>query len=276
MTGHPVTPVTFSRHKYGQPLAVDASSFPRWTGIVPDGEPHVLDFHEFLIVSAGTAEVAIGDRRSRVTGPTVFFTPPGVVRRVEVVEPLSLELVVFSEDALRGSAWAPAINRLRAGSLRTGDRGSLMPLNGIAQLMAAELLTPRPDSALMLDALLAQFVVTLHRSRAGTAIEPPPLVRRFEQLLDNQFRDHHAVIAYAAALGVSADHLSAVTRSHCGLSAKAVIDRRLFAEAARQLTSTPLSIAEIGWSLGFEEPSHFTRFFTRACGLSPRRYRRTR
>lgn len=81
--------MAFSHRKYGQTLAVDASSFPSWTGIVPDGEPLVLDFHEFLVVDRGCADIAIGDCLTRVTGPAVIFTPPNLVRRVAVIEPLS-------------------------------------------------------------------------------------------------------------------------------------------------------------------------------------------
>ena len=273
MKGIPATPVAFSRHKHGQPLAIDASSFPRWTGIVPDGEPHVLDFHEFLVVSEGTARVSLGDRQVRISGPTVLFTPPGVVRRVEVIDPLALELVVFSEDALRRSMWTSIFTRFGAGPFPVRDRTSLLSLTGVAQLMAAELLSPRPDSALLLDALLAQFAITLNRTCAGIAIATPTLLRRFEQLLEDGFRDHHAVKTYGASLGVSADHLSAVTRAHYGLSAKALVERRLFVEAVRLLGATTQSIAEIGAALGFDEPSQFSRAFKRACGQSPRRFR---
>jgi AraC family transcriptional activator of pobA len=266
------TPVLFSHLKYGQPLAIDASSIPCWTGIVPDAEPHVLDFHEFLVVSQGRADVVIGDRHVRVAGPAVLFTPPSVVRRVEVIEPLRLQLVVFSGRALSRAASAPAPGAMTAGSWRVPDR-SLAVLNGIAGTMASELTAPQPDSETMLDGLLAQFLVTLNRSAGGRVSTPPALAVRFERLLDRRFREQHDVSSYASALGVTPDHLSSVVRAHYRVPAKAMIDRRLFTEAERLLASTPLSIAEIGWSLGFDEPSHFTRFFTRACGVAPRRFR---
>lgn len=267
------TPVTFSHHKYGLPLAVDASSNPHWTGIVADGEPHVLDFHEFLVVSEGTAEVVIGDRVVNVAGPTVIFTPPSVVRRVEVIDPLRLQLIVFSDHALRRAGWSSALAGISAGSNAVHDRGSLQRLNGIAQLMAAELSSPQRDSGLMLDALLAQFLVTLNRAKGTPAAAVPALVDRFERLLALRFRDQHGVSSYASTLGVTSDHLSAVVRAHHGCSAKSMIDQRVFSEAARLLTSTALSVADVGAALGFDEPSHFTRFFSRACGQSPSRFR---
>jgi AraC family transcriptional activator of pobA len=59
------------------------------------------------------------------------------------------------------------------------------------------------------------------------------------------------------------------------VSAKAAIDGRLFMEAVRLLESSPLTIAAVADALGFDEPAHFTRAFTRMCGVSPRRYRET-
>jgi AraC family transcriptional activator of pobA len=34
-----------------------------------------------------------------------------------------------------------------------------------------------------------------------------------------------------------------------------------------------LSVAEVGYLIGFSDPAYFTRFFTRHAGVSPRAYR---
>ena len=116
--------------------------------------------------------------------------------------------------------------------------------------MAHELATPRPDSALMLEALLAQFLVTVNRSRShAPSVRKPALRRAVQRLLERQFREEHHVAVYAAALGVSADHLSAIVRGHDGHSAKSAIDRRLFSEAAALLTSTDRSVAAIATAI---------------------------
>jgi AraC-like DNA-binding protein len=271
MKPHP-TPVVFSHLKYGQPLAVDASPFPQWTGIVADGEPHVLDFHEFLLVSGGRADLIVGDRAVRVRGPAIVITPPQVARRIEVVDPLDLHLVVFSDRALARTAWLPALKGAAAPIVRAGEVPQLQSLQAVARLMAVELAALRPDSAMMLDALLAQFLITLNRAR-GTAMAPPKLLTRFERLLERRFRHDHAVSAYASLLGVSTDHLSAVVRLHFGVSAKTLIDRRIFAEAVRLVSGSQLSIADVGAAIGFDEPAHFARFFARMSGQSPRSFR---
>jgi AraC family transcriptional activator of pobA len=271
MTRHPplpVTPVRFLPTKYGRPLAIDSSRFEHWTGIVPDGQSHRLDFHECLVVSRGAAHFQIDGHGHEVRGPAVVFTAARAVRVIELSDALSLRLVVFTGAA--------SVRPFSSGVIHVEDPGALSPLEHIGSLMTRELAAPRPDSGAMLDALLTQFLITLARAGAPHAPRTPPLVARFERLLDTRFCQDHDVAAYAAALSVSPDHLSAALRHHHGLSAKAAIDRRLFIEAVRLLESSPLTIAAISDALGFDEPTHFTRAFTRMCGVSPRRYRETR
>lgn len=273
MTQRSVTPVTFFPFKYGRPLAVDSSRFREWTGIVPDGHHHVLDFHELLVVSKGAARIDVNGGVSIVEGPALFFTPPHAVRRVELIAPMELELVVWSDRALRHGGWISAAQRMAPGAIEANDAAQIKSLAGIARRMQTELREPRADSGLLLDALLTQFLVTLNRCRLGD--EPTPLlVDQFETLLESGFRRHHRVSHYAAALRITADYLSALVRAHRGVPAKTMINRRLFNEAARLLTQTSTPVTRIAVSLGFDEPSHFTRFFTRMTGAAPTDYRR--
>jgi AraC family transcriptional activator of pobA len=48
---------------------------------------------------------------------------------------------------------------------------------------------------------------------------------------------------------------------------------RLLVEAERQLRYTTMSIAQIAYHLGFEDPAYFSRFFARHAQLAPRLFR---
>jgi len=45
-------------------------------------------------------------------------------------------------------------------------------------------------------------------------------------------------------------------------------------EAKRLLAYSNLTIAEIGYRIGYEDPNYFARFFRQKSGLSPGRYRK--
>ena len=44
-------------------------------------------------------------------------------------------------------------------------------------------------------------------------------------------------------------------------------------EAKRCLIYTAMSVAEIGYALGFDDPAYFSRFFSKRTGLPPGRLR---
>lgn len=113
---------------------------------------------------------------------------------------------------------------------------------------------------------------------AGAGASPsqrgaPDLLTRFESLLDQHLTDHWSVADYAAALAVSAPHLSRLARAATGRPASGLIEDRLIREARRHLVFTDLPVSRIAYALGFEDPAYFTRVFTRATGTSPRAFR---
>lgn len=99
------------------------------------------------------------------------------------------------------------------------------------------------------------------------------LVRRFETLIEDQFRNRLGVADYATSLAVSPTHLNRVTKRETGVSASRLIRDRMLREARRQLIFTNLSVAQIAYELGYSDPAHFSRVFTAEIGCAPRAFR---
>ena len=95
----------------------------------------------------------------------------------------------------------------------------------------------------------------------------------FRDLLEVQFREHWTAQMYADALGFSKKTLGALTRKHLNRSPKEVIDQRLLLELKRFLAHTDLSVKEIAYQLGFEDPSNVNKFFKRVSGSTPTAFR---
>ncbi len=108
----------------------------------------------------------------------------------------------------------------------------------------------------------------LDEKNAGVCI-----LRDFKKLVEEKYKEWHKVKAYASELHISAKHLSQTVKDLTGKVTKEHIQDRLALEAKRLLLHTNLSVKEVAYEIGFEEPLHFSGFFKRRVGVSPRQFR---
>jgi len=94
------------------------------------------------------------------------------------------------------------------------------------------------------------------------------LVQRFKELVEQHFTEWHQVQDYAKELNVSPGYLNEVISSAIHKPAKEYILNRLILETKRLSVFTTKSIKEIGYELGFDDPSHFSKFFKSFTGNS--------
>jgi AraC family transcriptional activator of pobA len=94
------------------------------------------------------------------------------------------------------------------------------------------------------------------------------LVRNFKAIVEKHFMNWHQVKDYADTLNVTPNYLNEVIRLTMHTSAKDYIQNRIILEAKRMATFTSKSSKEIGFDLGFEDPSHFSKFFKSNLGYS--------
>jgi AraC family transcriptional activator of pobA len=78
---------------------------------------------------------------------------------------------------------------------------------------------------------------------------------------------------FAVRLNVHTNHLNRAIKTVTGRTTTAHIAERLVNEAIALLKHTKWNIAEISYSLGFEEPAHFTNFFKKQTSTTPTSYR---
>lgn len=103
----------------------------------------------------------------------------------------------------------------------------------------------------------------------------------FNELLERQFPIESPGQRYilrspkdfAKQLAVHVNHLNRAIRQTTGKTTTELIAKRLIAEAIALLKHADWNISEIGYSLGFEEPSHFNNFFKKQTQKTPSAYR---
>lgn len=78
---------------------------------------------------------------------------------------------------------------------------------------------------------------------------------------------------YASQLSVHVNHLNRAIKETTGKTTTHYITERLLSEAKALLKHTDWNISEIGYCLGFEEPTHFNNFFKKLTKHTPSSYR---
>ncbi len=92
------------------------------------------------------------------------------------------------------------------------------------------------------------------------------------RLLQRSLATDWTVTGLAAEVHVSPSHLSRLCRTQVGASPAALLARLRAEAAALLLLEGGRSIAEIGRSVGYDDPAHFSRRFRQRYGMSPRTY----
>ena len=99
------------------------------------------------------------------------------------------------------------------------------------------------------------------------------LCNRFFQLVIEHYATHRQSAFYAEQLGVTPQYLSTVVKETTGKNVLDIIAHVVIMDARRKLRSTQMTIQEIGYALGFPNPSFFGKYFKRYTGITPQTYR---
>lgn len=99
------------------------------------------------------------------------------------------------------------------------------------------------------------------------------IVREFNFLVEQHFREKHTVAEYAQLLNKSPKTLSNLFGKLNDRSPLQLIQSRIMLEVKRLLRYTEKPVSEIGYEVGFNDIQSFSRFFKKNEGVSPSEFR---
>lgn len=284
MTSHATQPAAPAFYLYGEPHRTVDAQFVHIEALDdrsrPGGwriRPHLhTDLGQLLHIADGGGTLTAGDGQLPFAAPCLLVVPAGVVHGFTFTPESRGAVVTLSARHLAGLTGRDAALAVLFGSARALALGE-------AAALAARLLREHgwaaPGHRAAIDAaLLGLLVLALRRSERAAA--PPPrsgrqaaLVARLRAHVEQHFRRRESVAAMAAALGTGAGTLTAACARVADTSPLAMVDARAMLEAKRALVYANLSVAQVGYALGFGDPAYFSRFFARHAGCSPRAFR---
>jgi AraC family transcriptional activator of pobA len=243
------------------------------------------DLHQVLIVWRGPITAQLDSTRKVLRGPAFVIVPPITVHSFQFGKQTDGLVVTFSACLAREifrdcGSLGDVLHRPAAAKFRR-DQLAATDLEQLASMLlreASRAATGR-DSALF--GLLTTLLTNVLRISEGTAAPAPSaanrereMVAHFREVLEQRYRVHLGVGAYAREIGTSEAALRKACLRVAGQSPSQLVQARMLIEAERQLRYTGMSITQIAYYLGFEDPAYFSRFFAKGMGASPRSFRR--
>jgi len=98
--------------------------------------------------------------------------------------------------------------------------------------------------------------------------------RDFSRLVEIHFREKHSVADYADLLAVAPKTLSNKFHKLNLTQPNEIIKDRILLEAKRLLTYSGMSVKQIAYDLGYEDPAYFNRLFVLKTGDTPNAFRK--
>lgn len=252
---------------------------------------HTHSFYTIIWFLRGQGYHYVDFDRYEVADDTLFFISPGQMHTFDAQHAQQGYVLEFSEEFLQDEHSGESLflkydvfNAYDTKPFRIIDHTT----SSFLHRMVKEIERESQSSHLFahhncLAMLVCLFLIHVQRSQqdnighphTGNAITSPQhrTFVKFRQLLERDYRRVHTVSEYARMLGVSQKTLSQYTMEASRQSPLHLINARLTLEAKRLLRFSNMNIKEIGYDLGFEDPSYFNKFFKRQTGLLPGAFR---
>lgn len=121
-----------------------------------------------------------------------------------------------------------------------------------------------------LNSLLAELNSAYFKNKEPVNILNTNLSKfiEFKLMVETHLTEQPSVNTIAERLALTTNSLYRIVKEYSGVSPKDFFTSRLIIEAQRKLFYSNLTIKEVAYDLGFNDPDYFSRFFRKYTGKS--------
>ena len=248
-------------------------------------QPRRLTSYFIVLIDGGSItynldlqDITLTDGHLLFAMPNQVFIPPTKTANLKYFK------VLFNENtlALLPQQFPFLVNPLNSQTLifdnttRTRVRKVFEILNQIHQIDE-----PPTDIEIILaylNTLLAELNSAYFKNKEPINILNSNLSKfiEFKLMVETQLTEQPPVNAIAEKLALTTNNLYRIVKEYAGVSPKDFFTNRLIIEAQRKLQYSTLSVKELAYELGFNDPDYFSRFFKKCTGKSVNEFLKTR
>jgi AraC-like DNA-binding protein/mannose-6-phosphate isomerase-like protein (cupin superfamily) len=234
-------------------------------------EPHRHNFYTIIWTIKASGKHTIDSNTIDIQNDMLFFIHPEQVHQVESEDksPEVLAILFTEEFLIKNGLTNQFMNALNLfsveGKINFIQLDENAEIKKLIRALQEVYQSNEHFKEAKLSAYLKLFLLESFNLKSNKPIESigavqPEIVFRFKNLVEQRYLEWHKVSEYADKLTISANYLNEIIKKNTGRTAKEHIQNRLASEAKRLSFFTQLSAKEIGFKLGFNDPSHFAKF----------------
>lgn len=240
--------------------------------------------HLILFVKTGTGKRSIGPYTFTIQNNSLAIVPRRVIHMSRYTSHPTGYLISFNPDFLLHQSFPYKL--LNSKKVLSPSHQPYMILNeeqaaeitAIFEKIIEECNSGFEEKKQMVALKLLELLVLCDRyfdekELCDCTVGYSDLVQSFSELIEKNFLHHRDVQFYAEALHTHPNNLNHIVKKATGITAKQTITNRIINEAKYLLSSTSLTVKEIAYDLGFEDPNYFISFFKKEAQSTPAHYR---
>lgn len=251
------------------------------------GLPHRHNYYTILWSKNACGQHFIDYKEYIIKPHVIFFVNPGQVHQVITFGKPEGLIIMFTREFLQKNLISEEFITNLGLFSESSDTPPLnieekkaTRLHELARQIQESFEDNKPFKNDMIGAYLKLFLIECNNFAPTPTIDNPQnfqagtnILRSFKILIEEKFTQWHKVSDYAEALHISPDYLNNVIKGAIGKTAKEFIQERIILEAKRLGVHTHMSNKEIAYEIGFDDPSHFSKFFKNNAGRSFKEFR---
>lgn len=244
-------------------------------------KPHRLGFFALLVVTKGEGSHHVDLCEYPLKKGTVLKIAKGQVHAFEENPSYDGFLIVFTEEFVLNYFSKSSIEFISHLYNYHISKAAVDGINFnesfIEQLMIELAMENTYAQKNIVAAMLELYLLRLER--LSQTVAPPkqskyyPLFLEFKNLVEENYVTTRNVKDYADKLLVSSKHLNRIVKEFTLNTAKHFIDDFVILETKRAIASTNYSLKEIGYAVGFDEVTNFTKFFKKHTNTTPKQFK---
>lgn len=245
-------------------------------------KPHKHDFYLLLLFTKGHGTHYIDFNAYPIKPGTVFMMSPGQVHSWKLSDDID-GYVFFHSKPFYDEGYTnekitnyPFFSSIQSQPFVVIKQKNLLPIEDLFKKILKEY---RQNNLLRLSKLHALvnilYIELIRIYISGAKIENEKYlnaVRKFEVLVDTNFREMKFPSEYASLLNITERHLNRITKTCLNKTPTELISDRVILEAKRMFIHSNYNIAEVAGELGYFDSSYFSKLFKKKTKLTPKQF----